>query len=162
MIDSMIRDLLRMMVYQNITSPLFGAISSGLGSLFGGAASIPATTGPAVWVAKGNVFQGGNVIPFARGGIVDRPTVFPMARGAGLMGEAGPEAILPLTRTSSGNLGVEAVGGGTVNNYFVISSPDAEGFDRLCQRNAISIVRATNAALAKNVGRKEMRGLLGG
>jgi hypothetical protein len=82
------------------------------------------------------------------------------------MGEAGPEAILPLTRTSSGNLGVEAVGGGsegqTVNNYFVISSPDAEGFDRLCQRNAISIVRATNAALEKNVGRKEMRGLLGG
>lgn len=50
----------------------------------------------------------------------------------------------------------------TINNYFVISSPDAEGFDRLCQRNAISIVRATNAALEKNVGRKQMRGLLGG
>ena len=167
MIDSMIDDLLRMMIYQNITSQLFGAISSGLGSLFGGAASIPATTGPAVWVAKGNVFQNGNVIPFAKGGIVSRPTIFPMAKGMGLMGEAGPEAVLPLTRTSSGNLGVEATGvsggeGQTVNNYFVISSPDAEGFDRLCQRNAISIVRATNAALEKNVGRKQMRGLLGG
>lgn len=45
--------------------------------------------------AKGNVFMGGNVIPFARGGIVTRPTQFPMA----LMGEAGPEAIVPLRPT---------------------------------------------------------------
>lgn len=115
--------------------------------------------------AYGNAFSGGHVIPFARGGVVNQPTIFPMAQGAGLMGEAGPEAILPLTRIG-GDLGVKAVGGGsegqTVNNYFVISSPDAEGFDRLCQRNAISIVRATNAALEKNVGRKQMRGLLGG
>jgi hypothetical protein len=109
----------------------------------------------------------GGMTPHAKGGIVDGPIVFPMAQGAGLMGEAGPEAILPLTRTSSGNLGVETSGGDTaepqtVTNYFVISSPDAEGFDRLCQRNAISIVKATNTALEKNVGRKQMRGLLGG
>lgn len=59
--------------------------------------------------AHGNAFDGGNVIPFARGGLVDRPTLFPMARGAGLMGEAGPEAIAPLRRTASGDLGVQAV-----------------------------------------------------
>ncbi len=63
--------------------------------------------------AKGNVFDGGNVIPFARGGVVDTPTVFPMAQGIGLMGEAGPEAVMPLKRDSQGNLGV--AGGNTTN-----------------------------------------------
>jgi len=53
----------------------------------------------------------GTAIPFAQGGVVDRPTLFPMAHGTGLMGEAGPEAVLPLKRLSSGRLGVEATGG---------------------------------------------------
>ena len=66
--------------------------------------------------ARGNVFAGGNLVPFARGGIVSRPTLFPMANGAGLMGEAGPEAILPLRRGSGGRLGVEASAGGSVVN----------------------------------------------
>ncbi len=42
------------------------------------------------------------------GGIVNTPTVFPMARGYGLMGEAGPEAVMPLKRLASGKLGVAA------------------------------------------------------
>lgn len=63
--------------------------------------------------ANGNMFNGGNVIPFAKGGaftnsIVNTPTIFPMAKGAGLMGEAGPEAVMPLERTSTGELGVRA------------------------------------------------------
>ena len=54
------------------------------------------------------VIAGGRELTaFARGGVVDRPTLFPMARGAGLMGEAGPEAILPLSRGRGGRLGVE-------------------------------------------------------
>ena len=57
--------------------------------------------------AYGAAFEGGNVIPFARGGVFERPTLFPMARGIGLMGEAGPEAVLPLRRLPSGRLGVE-------------------------------------------------------
>lgn len=62
--------------------------------------------------AKGNAFQGGRVTPFANGGVVSGPTMFPM-RGnrTGLMGEAGPEAIMPLTRTANGKLGVQAQGG---------------------------------------------------
>ena len=58
-------------------------------------------------------------MPFARGGIVNRPTVFPFRRGVGLMGEAGPEAIMPLERVG-GKLGVNARGGGVsvvVNDY---------------------------------------------
>jgi uncharacterized protein YoxC len=58
--------------------------------------------------ANGNAFSGGRVIPFANGGVVDRPTMFPMAGpNTGLMGEAGPEAIMPLKRGSNGQLGVQ-------------------------------------------------------
>jgi hypothetical protein len=59
--------------------------------------------------ARGNVFGPGGAQPFARGGVVTRPTLFPFAGGVGLMGEAGAEAIMPLRRHSSGRLGVEAV-----------------------------------------------------
>jgi len=61
------------------------------------------------YVAKGDAFYHGNVIPFAKGTIIDQPTVFPMANGTGLMGEAGPEAVMPLTRDASGSLGVKAL-----------------------------------------------------
>jgi lambda family phage tail tape measure protein len=61
--------------------------------------------------AKGGVFAGGQELTaFARGGVVNRPTVFPFAKGVGLMGEAGPEAILPLRRGRGGRLGVEMNG----------------------------------------------------
>jgi lambda family phage tail tape measure protein len=76
--------------------------------------------------AKGNAFDYG-IQAFAKGGaftnsIVDSPTMFRFAKGTGLMGEAGPEAIMPLARDGSGNLGVRANGGGAnvdvvVNNY---------------------------------------------
>ncbi|MBU9699992.1 phage tail tape measure protein [Rhodobacteraceae bacterium HSP-20] len=63
--------------------------------------------------AKGGVFAGGaELTAFAQGGVVNRPTVFPFAKGVGLMGEAGPEAILPLRRGKGGRLGVEMNGDG--------------------------------------------------
>lgn len=59
--------------------------------------------------ANGNVFQGGGLVPFANGGVVSSPVMFPMTGGrTGLMGEAGPEAIMPLKRGSDGKLGVAA------------------------------------------------------
>lgn len=64
--------------------------------------------------ANGNVFEQNKIVPFARGGLVKKPTLFPMANGMGLMGEAGPEAIMPLRRGPGGRLGVEASGGGGV------------------------------------------------
>jgi hypothetical protein len=77
------------------------ALDSLLGGLFSG-------------FAKGAAFQAGGVTAFASGGVVNSPSFFPMSGGrTGLMGEAGPEAIMPLTRTSGGELGVKAVGGGS-------------------------------------------------
>ncbi len=93
--DSIITDLIRIAVRSAITKPLAEAA----GSLFSG------------FFAKGGAFDGG-VQKFATGGIVMSPTLFGMAGGAGLMGEAGPEAIMPLARTSSGHLGVRTAGGG--------------------------------------------------
>ena len=61
--------------------------------------------------ANGGAFSGGKVTPFASGGVVNGPTLFPMSNGMGLMGESGPEAIMPLKRGKDGKLGVE--GGGT-------------------------------------------------
>lgn len=70
----------------------------------------------------GNVFGPSGFVPFAKGGVVSGPTVFPFANGTGLMGEAGPEAIMPLSRGSDGKLGVVAANGNsapkiTINNY---------------------------------------------
>lgn len=60
--------------------------------------------------ADGNALNNGRVIPFASGGVIDSPMLFPMANGTGLVGEDGPEAILPLKRGADGKLGVKAEG----------------------------------------------------
>ena len=76
--------------------------------------------------ANGNAFGRNGVIPFAKGGVVNKPTLFPFANGTGLMGEAGPEAIMPLRRGPSGRLGVEALGGGAGATNIVVNV-DASG-----------------------------------
>ena len=73
--------------------------------------------------AKGNVFAENKIVPYASGGVIDKPVIFPMAKGMGLAGEAGPEAILPLKRGKGGRLGVEASGG--VSN--IVVNVDASG-----------------------------------
>ncbi|SFD53803.1 phage tail tape measure protein [Roseivivax sediminis] len=99
-----------------------GMIRQGVGSIFGDFAPF----------AKGGAFTQGRVTPFANGGIVSQATAFPMRGGTGLMGEAGPEAIMPLTRGSDGRLGVRAEGGGDqpVSVVMNITTPDVEGFRR--------------------------------
>jgi hypothetical protein len=76
--------------------------------------------------ADGGVFSGGSQVKaFANGGVVGGPTYFPMSGGqTGLMGEAGPEAIMPLKRGKDGKLGVQAEGGGniTVNQTINVST----------------------------------------
>ena len=77
--------------------------------------------------ANGNAFSNGRVLPFADGGVVNSPVLFPMRGGTGLMGEAGPEAIMPLARGSDGKLGVR--GGSSATNITVnITTPDIQSF----------------------------------
>lgn len=73
----------------------------------------------------------GSVTPFAKGGVVSSPTLFSSNGGAGLMGEAGSEAILPLARGSDGRLGVRsAEGSAPINVTFNISTPDVQSFKK--------------------------------
>lgn len=88
-----------------------GFLSSLFGGLFGGGGKsfFPSAPGLGLY-AKGDAFAGG--INGFSSQIVSKPTMFAFADGAGLMGEAGPEAIMPLTRDGSGRLGVAAHGAG--------------------------------------------------
>lgn len=98
--------------------------------------------------AQGGAFAQGRVMPFARGGVVSQPTYFPMRGATGLMGEAGPEAIMPLRRGPDGRLGVAAASGGgrPVNVTVNVTSPDVEGF------------RRSQSQIAAQLGRVLVRG----
>ncbi|MGV3490141.1 MAG: phage tail tape measure protein [Devosia sp.] len=67
------------------------------------------------------------VTPFAKGGVLQRPTYFPLAQGLGVAGEAGAEAVLPLARGSDGRLGV-AGGNGSIQLTFNVTTADARSF----------------------------------
>ena len=98
--------------------------------------------------AKGNAFENGKVKAFAKGGVVNAPTFFPMANGGtGLMGEAGAEAIMPLRRTSDGRLGVEAQGASPTINVINNSQAQIETVQRPNNEFDI-IVREVSAVLS--------------
>lgn len=106
-----------------------GGIFGSLSGMFGGGASGGSTPSGAynsaasglTLNAKGGIYDSADLSQFSNS-IVNSPTMFAFAKGAGLMGEAGPEAIMPLTRTADGSLGVRmvddavsSVGGGGAN-----------------------------------------------
>ena len=107
-------------VYTVMKMWMLQSVTRMFGGLFGGGSAVSSTAGidNAVQAAGGrmlasaygNAFSAAGVVPFANGGVVSRPTLFKFARGTGLMGEAGPEAIMPLQRDSRGRLGVSAEG----------------------------------------------------
>ncbi|MGP0941268.1 phage tail tape measure protein [Serratia sp. CY74737] len=98
--------------FMNIGSGLLGgAASAGTGAAGSGAMGMPTGWQGYVPNAKGGVYASPSLSAFS-GQIVSNPTLFAFARGAGLMGEAGPEAIMPLKRSADGSLGVRAIGGG--------------------------------------------------
>jgi lambda family phage tail tape measure protein len=100
--------------------------------------------------ANGAAFSGGRVTPFANGGVVGGPTMFPMANGMGLMGEAGPEAVMPLKRGKNGKLGVASEGGGgqVVNNnyHYSISAIDAKSVAQLFSENRKTLLGTVRMA----------------
>jgi len=139
--NSIIADLARVAIQQMITKPF----TNFLDGLFGN--------------ANGNAFVDGKVEKYAYGGVVKKPTIFPMANGIGLMGEAGAEAILPLRRGSNGRLGVESNGGGsTVINVSVdASGSNVQGNTQ--QANAFGTALAT-AIQTELIKQKRPGGLL--
>jgi hypothetical protein len=136
-------------LYLGIADQLFKVLAlqhmlnatSGIFSMIPGLSSV-AQTGIIGGGAMVDTFSKGGVVErYASGGIVSQSTAFPMANGIGLMGEAGAEAILPLSRDSKGNLGVKSESS-PVNIVFNISTPNAESFKRSEAQIALSMSRA--------------------
>jgi len=110
--------------------------------------------------ADGAAFQGGRVLPFAKGGIVTKPTIFPMAHGMGLMGEAGPEAVMPLKRGADGSLGVQSEGGGETHITMNINAVDSRSFVEMMRSNRASVESIVVENIMKNGAlRSAIRGL---
>lgn len=168
LINSMIQDLIRfelkqqaMMVYQAFRPGLMNLVGSifnptgGFGTGYGyGQQDL------GLFLAKGGAFESG-IMKYAKGGmftnsVVSEPTLFKFAKGTGLMGEAGPEAIMPLRRDGDGNLGVMATQQGTnvevvVNNY---SSEKAEARETVDSRGNRKIEVIVGEMVAGELGRK--------
>jgi len=107
--------------------PLEGIFDNFLGSVFSGMDG----TGISGF-ADGGAFSKGSIVPFANGGIVSGPTPFNFGKRLGVMGEAGPEAIMPLARGPDGKLGVSAGQAQTasMNLVFNVNATDASSFKR--------------------------------
>jgi hypothetical protein len=139
MARAVIAELFRILVVQQ----LVGQIGTALGGM-GGIGNIR--------LADGGVMSRGTVVPFANGGVVGGPTYFPMTGGrTGLMGEAGPEAIMPLKRGRDGKLGVASEGGGatTVNQvfHFNLSANGDDSVRRIVAQTAPQIIEAAKAGV---------------
>jgi phage-related minor tail protein len=119
-----------------IQNTIGSAISGGINTVVGGI------------LGAGGGSAAASILPFASGGVVSGPTYFPMRGGMGLMGEAGPEAIMPLARGADGRLGVRTQGSSTrpVQVTMNITTPDVEGFRRSQTQVATQMNRALSLA----------------
>jgi lambda family phage tail tape measure protein len=176
LIDSMIEGLIRYEMEQQARMA-YAAFRPGLmnivGSIFGFQPTITGGGGGGA-MAKGGVYDAG-LQTFAKGGmftnsVVNEPTLFKFAKGTGLMGEAGPEAIMPLKRDSNGNLGVRAGGGGggnvdvVVNNYSTAQAETKETVDSRGNRKIeVVIGDMTAGEITRNgsASQKAIRGTFG-
>jgi hypothetical protein len=144
---SVLKDISKMIIRYAIFNAVKGILN---------AFNPAAAAAPLVQAANGRVFAQNGIQPFARGGIVDRPTLFPFAKGTGLMGEAGPEAIIPLKRGRDGKLGVAGGGGGTTN---VVVNVDASGSSvQGDQSQAKALGNAISAAVQSELVRQKRPG----
>ena len=110
--------------------------------------------------ALGNVIANNKIVPYAKGGLITRPQLFPLADGAALAGEAGVEAIMPLRRGRDGKLGVEASGGniGNITVNVDASGSSVEGDTNQSQELGNILGAAIQAELIRQ---KRPGGLLG-
>jgi lambda family phage tail tape measure protein len=117
--------------FKPLARGLAGGFTDLLGTIFG---SGTGSSGKPPRSSGGGVLYNlpDGIQPFASGGVIGTPSYFPLASGGlGLAGEAGPEAIMPLTRGPDGSLGVVASGAAAPANVTIhIATPDAESFRR--------------------------------
>ena len=125
-------DMLAKQAFQGLFGKLFEGGGGFLGGLFGGGK-----------FADGAAFHAGRVTAFANGGVINGVTAFGMQSGLGIMGEAGPEAVMPLTRGSNGKLGVMSSGGGAQRVQIEITEGELFGakVDARADARAVQIVR---------------------
>ena len=156
MVDSMVRDIIRLelrLQFQQAYMALRGSFLS-------------------MFAADGAAFDTGGIQKFARGGaftnqIVDQPVLFKFAKGTGMMGEAGPEAIMPLTRDSSGNLGVRNPSGSggnvevVVNNYTGQQVETKESVNSRGSRKIEVTIGDINAGEVSRTGSATQRAMAG-
>ena len=113
----------------SIRSSFAKSIDGGTKSLFGSIFGF----------AKGGAFSGNG------GGVLSSPAAFPLGGGnIGVAGEAGPEAILPLTRSANGELGVRSAGAAPMNIHVNIAATDIESFRRSEGEIAATLQRITS------------------
>lgn len=136
-------------VAQSLSNSAYNAAMKPIANHFGGLLTqgIGGLVQEILPFANGAPFSSGRVMPFADGGVVSQATHFGMRGGMGVMGEAGPEAIMPLARGPDGKLGVKAGGGGGGAPTVVmnITTPDVVGFQRSRGQIAAQISRALSA-----------------
>jgi hypothetical protein len=150
MAEQIIRQILDLLIYQPLLQALTNALLPGMGSsVFGAATQALAGPKPLPGVPAGGSVRGS--YKFANGGIVNSPTMFGMAGGrTGLMGEAGPEAILPLKRGAGGKLGVEGGGNVTVNQNFNFAANGDESVKKIIAEAAPGIAKMTEAQIVNS------------
>ena len=135
---SILADMLKITIRQTITKPLMSLIPG-----------IDFTEN-----AKGNAFASNGIVPYRKGGVVNSPTMFKYGgSNLGIMGEAGPEAILPLKRGRGGKLGVGMQGGrgGSTTVNYTGPTLNFNG-DEYVPKSAIGEIISTAAARGAKAG----------
>ena len=163
MARDIIKQLYQILVVEQMVASISGAIQGGFGG--GGPPQGPSMSGEPIpdtrggfskllGQANGGAWSGGSQIQaYANGGVVNSPTFFGMSGNkTGLMGEAGPEAIMPLKRGSNGKLGVQMEGnsGGVTTNVvqnFNFSANGDDSVKKLIAQAAPQIAKMTKSEI---------------
>ena len=145
-----IQQILNVLIYQPLIQALTNAFLPGMGTgLFGAATSFLAGPKPMPGIPAGGSVRGSHM--FADGGVIGSPTYFGMANGGmGVMGEAGPEAILPLVRGANGKLGVQGGGNVTVQQNFNFAANGDDSVKKIIAEAAPGIAKMTEAQIVNS------------
>lgn len=157
---NMIAKVALQMAAVNAVSGIFGSFAGSLGGAAAGASSSSNAFSSGAYSnltlnAKGGVYDSPDLSKFSSS-IVSSPTMFAFAKGAGLMGEAGPEAIMPLTRAADGSLGVRALstdsgGGGATISVNAPVSIDGGGSAGVSNANTASTAKQLQSIIQQTL-----------